>query len=172
MTSSPSRQLHSTPRRYEIPDLLQTIFAAEMLAPSRCLWLVSPWISDIPVVDNRADAFVSLEPDWARQHVRLSQMLAWLAGRGSTIHVATRNDDHNHAFLEGLESRAGDRQIHVHIVGELHEKGLLGDGFYLSGSMNFTHGGISTYEEIVHYFIAPDVVAKNRIAFTERWGGE
>ena len=52
---TPSRQLHSTPRRYEIPDLLQTIFAALLLSPSRNLWLVSPWISDIPVLDNRTD---------------------------------------------------------------------------------------------------------------------
>jgi hypothetical protein len=168
----PARQLHSTPRRYEIPDLLQTIFAAEMLAPSQCLWLVSPWISDIPVLDNQADAFTSLEPDWGRQRVRLSQMLAWLIARGSTVHVATRNDSHNHAFLEALRARTQDQRTHVHIADQLHEKGLLGDGFFLSGSMNFTHGGISTYEEIVHYFTAPEAVASSRIAFGRRWGGE
>jgi hypothetical protein len=172
MTPSPTRQLHSTPRRYEIPDLLQTIFAAEVLAPSSCLWLVSPWISDIPVLDNRTDAFASLEPDWARQRVRLSQALAWLGSHGSTIHVATRNDNHNHAFLEALKARASGRRTHIHMADQLHEKGLLGDGFYLSGSMNFTHGGISSYEEIVHYFTGPEVVAKNRIAFSKRWGDE
>lgn len=169
---TPSRQLHSTPRRYEIPDLLQTIFAAEMVAPSQRLWLVSPWISDIPVLNNQADAFTSLEPDWARQRVRLSQMLAWLVAHGSTIHVATRNVDHNHAFLEALRARTQDQQTHVHIADQLHEKGLLGDGFFLSGSMNFTHGGISTYEEVVHYFTAPEVVASSRIAFGKRWGDE
>lgn len=167
-----ARQLHSTPRRYEIPDLLQTIFAAEMLAPSRCLWLVSPWISDIPVLDNLADAFTSLEPDWGRQRIRLSQMLAWLVARGSTIRIATRNDDHNHAFLETLRAGTQDQRTHIHIADRLHEKGLLGDGFFLSGSMNFTHGGISTYEEVVHYFTAPEAVASSRIAFGRRWGGE
>jgi hypothetical protein len=169
---TPPRQLHSTPRRYEIPDLLQTIFAAEMLFPSRRLWLVSPWISDIPVLNNQADAFTSLEPDWARQRVRLSQLLAWLVAHGSTVHVATRNDDHNHAFLEALQARTQGQQTHVHIADQLHEKGLLGDGFFLSGSMNFTHGGISTYEEVVHYFTAPEAVASSRITFGRRWGGE
>jgi hypothetical protein len=169
---TPPRQIHSTPRRYEIPDLLQTIFAAEMLLPSRRLWLVSPWISDIPVLNNQADAFTSLEPDWARQRVRLSQMLAWLVGHGATVHVATRNDDHNHAFLEALRARTQNQRTHVHIADQLHEKGLLGDAFFLSGSMNFTHGGISTYEEVVHYFTAPEAVASSRIAFVRRWGGE
>ena len=172
MTALEARQLHSTPRRYEIPDLLQTIFIAELLSPSRCIWLVSPWISDIPVVDNRSDAFSTVEPAWSEQNVRLSAVLAWLCNRGTTIHVATRNVDHNHAFLESLRARSPSAKTHIHIADQLHEKGLLGDGYYLSGSMNFTHGGISTYEEMVHYFVAPSVVGQNRIAFTHRWGGE
>jgi hypothetical protein len=170
MSWTSGRQLHSRPRRHEIPDLLQTIFAAEFLAPSRCMWLVSPWISDIPVLDNQTNAFLALEPDWAQQSVRLSQALAWLGRHGTTVHVATRAAHHNTTFLETLRSVSGGGRIRVHISDDLHEKGLLGDSFYLSGSMNFTHGGISTYEEVVHYFTAVDVVAKNRIAFAARWG--
>ncbi len=48
------------------------------MTPSRCLWLVSPCISDIPVIDNNANTFLCLEPSWTRTRIRLSQLLATL----------------------------------------------------------------------------------------------
>ena len=56
-----TRYLHSRLTSRQLPDLLQTILVAELIAPSQCLWLVSPWISDIPVVDNTANTFLALE---------------------------------------------------------------------------------------------------------------
>ena len=32
---------------HEVESLLQTIFAAELIAPSKVIWLISPWISDV-----------------------------------------------------------------------------------------------------------------------------
>ena len=46
-----------------MPDLLQMLFLSELLAPSRCLWLVSPWISDIPVIDNRIERLSRLRAE-------------------------------------------------------------------------------------------------------------
>jgi hypothetical protein len=54
----------------------------------------------------------------------------------------------------------------------LHEKGLLGDDFYLSGSMNLTYGGVELLEETVKFDTAPEVVADARLVYYERWGGE
>ena len=54
---------------------------------------------------------------------------------------------------------------------DLHEKGLLGDDFYLSGSMNFTFGGVELLEEAVKFDTAEDAVAQARLVFHERWGG-
>ena len=51
-----------------------------------------------------------------------------------------------------------------------HEKGILGDGYYLSGSMNITRNGISFNEEVLHLFTEPSVVAANRQLFVKRWG--
>ena len=62
--------------------------------------------------------------------------------------------------------------IHVHLSDDLHEKGILADGFYLSGSMNFTFNGISLNEEAVQFTVNPSVIAENRIIFSQRWGGE
>src|SRR5207244_1271795 len=86
----------------QVPDLLQAIFVSELISPSRCLWLVSPWISDIPVIDNRTNAFSSLDPLWTRSQVPMSQILTRLLELGTTVHVATRPDSRNRAFLDRL----------------------------------------------------------------------
>ncbi len=142
----PSRYIHSRLSSRQVPDLLQAIFVAELMIPSRCLWLVSPWISDIPVIDNSANTFLCLNPSWSRSRVRLSQVLATLAEQGTTVHIATRPDSHNRSFIEGLKARINrlDVAVRFHITEELHAKGILGDGYCLAGSMNFT------YNEIVH----------------------
>ena len=40
--------------RNEVRELLQSIFVSELLRPSKEIWLVSPWLSDIEVVDDTA----------------------------------------------------------------------------------------------------------------------
>lgn len=170
----PPRVIHTWASARQVPDLIQTIFAGEFLSPSRCLWLVSPWVSDIPILDNRANGFLSVEQQWLRTQVTLSQVLTKLLQLGTTIHVATRPDDHNQAFLDRMERAAvpDGLPLRLHSVAELHEKGILGDGFYLSGSMNFTFSGISLNEEAVHYMVDAATVAENRVNFMARWGGE
>ena len=169
-----SRIIHTRASARQVPDLLQAIVTAELICPSPCLWLVSPWVSDIPVLDNRTNGFLAFEPRWARAQVSLSQVLGKLLELGTTVHVATRPDDHNSAFLDRMRRLAepDGLPLQLHSAEELHEKGILGDGFYLSGSMNFTFSGISLNEEAVHYSVDPGFVAENRILFTGRWGAE
>jgi hypothetical protein len=165
------RIIHSRVSSRQIPDLLQAIFVSEMIAPSRCLWIVSPWISDIPVIDNSANTFQHLNPSWIRGKVRFSQVLRALADIGASIHVSTRPLPHNYGFIEGLSEGATTGNIRTHFVEELHEKGIVGDSFYLGGSMNFTHNGITVNEEAVVYETSPEVVAARRLIFNDRWGG-
>jgi len=174
MTTARSRIIHTRASARQAPDLLQVIFTAELLCPSRCIWLVSPWVSDIPVIDNRTNGFLALEPQWVRARVSLSQVLGKLLELGTTVHIATRPDDHNSAFLDRMRRIAepDGLPLTVHSAQELHEKGILGDGFYLSGSMNFTFNGISLNEEAIHYSVDASFVAENRILFSNRWGGE
>ncbi len=169
-----SRIIHTRASTRQLPDLLQILFTAELLSPSACLWLVSPWVSDIPLIDNRSNGFLSLEPGWAHTQVTLSQVLGKLLELGTTVHIATRPDDHNDAFLDRMRRIAEPEglPLMLHSAQELHEKGILGDGFYLSGSMNFTFSGISLNEEAVHYSVDPAFIAENRILFTSRWGEE
>jgi phosphatidylserine/phosphatidylglycerophosphate/cardiolipin synthase-like enzyme len=168
------RIIHSRASAKQVPDLLQMLFLSELLAPSRCIWLVSPWITDIPVIDNRSNGFLAFESSWVRSGIRLSQVLGRLLDLGTTVHVATRPVEHNAAFIDRLKRlvEADRPPLEVHTAEELHEKGILGDTYYLSGSMNFTYNGISLNEEAVQYTTEPAFVAHNRVLFAQRWGGE
>src|SRR5262249_3825274 len=44
----------------EVQDLLSGLFSLELIRPSTCLWLVSPWISDVKIIDNTAATFPTL----------------------------------------------------------------------------------------------------------------
>lgn len=168
-----SRYIHSHLSSRQVPDLLQSIFIGELIAPSPCLWLVSPWISDISIIDNTANTFVTLEPNWSRAHIRLSQVLKTLAEQGTTLHIATRPDTHNRSFIEALKSSTVnlDVAVHFHVREELHAKGILGERYYLAGSMNFTYNGITLNEEALNYVISPEIIAEQQLIFQSRWGG-
>ena len=163
----------------EIPDVLQAAFAAELLAPSPCVWIVSAWIWNVPILDNRGGGFRHLEPSWPAGDVRLVDVLTALLGEGTTVHVAARPRD-NRIFLQTLQDRAGYEgeptagcPLFIHEVGEekLHQKGILSSRFYLRGSMNLTHNGIEVFDEHVEFTTAPDALALAAVAFEDRWGG-
>jgi len=172
MTHRSNRVIHTRVSSRQIPDLLQTIFVSELIAPSACLWIVSPWVSDIPIINNTTNSFQSLDTTWGRGIIRFSQVLKSLADLGSTIHVATRPDSHNLGFIDRLRSTVNPDKIQTHSVETLHEKGIVGDEFYLGGSMNFTHNGITFNEEAVVYNTDQQTVAERRIILKDRWGGE
>jgi len=171
-TARRNRQIHSSARSVELRDLLQSLFVGELIAPSRCIWLVSPWISDIPVIDNEANTFGQLAPEWPRSQVPLSKVLSHLLATGTTIHIATRNEEHNRSFLSIIDRLRSSGPLAIHLSEELHEKGLLGDQYYLSGSMNFTMSGIQINEEFVHLLTDPADIAHNRVILAQRWGGD
>ncbi len=177
MKATPSfgeRELRSRGGERHLRELLQSVLGGELLRPSGVLWLVSPWISDIPVLDNTTGGFQTLVPRWERASIRLSQVLASLAERRTQIYIATRPDPHNTAFLAAMEEarRYAPDRIFVRMADKLHEKGLLGDGYYLSGSFNFTFGGIQINEEVAHFYSDPAKVAEAYVAFAERWEEE
>jgi phosphatidylserine/phosphatidylglycerophosphate/cardiolipin synthase-like enzyme len=170
VTNSKNRQIFSGPKIREIPDLLQSLFAAELLVPSRQIWIVSPWISDIPLVDNEAGSFSSVEPEWPPVRIRFSQILHALIERGTRVTIATRDLDHNRPFRDALEALVSATSLTFVYADELHEKGILADAFYLSGSMNFTYNGVHVNTEVLHFFTDPATIAEARITMRERWG--
>ncbi|GAB5550231.1 MAG: hypothetical protein SangKO_099910 [Sandaracinaceae bacterium] len=159
--------------------LLQTALSAELIAPSPCLWVVSAWISNIPVLDNRANGFRAVEPRWPIGRVPLATVIAQLLHAGVTVHLATRPES-SADFIAALEQAAGydgrptpSCPLYLHTETELdqHRKGILSHRFYLRGTMNFTHNGIGVNDERVEFTVDPEAVANARGHFEEQWGG-
>jgi len=171
VTAYGDRELRTHANERELRDLLQSVLGTELLRPSARLWLVSPWISDIPVLDNSTGGFQTLVPRWERASIRLSQILAHLAERHTQVCIATRDDPRNVAFRAAMDeaSRQLPGRVEIRISDTLHEKGLLGEGYYLKGSFNFTHYGITINEEIAHFSTTPATVAEAHVAFHTRW---
>ncbi|MFC2034893.1 phospholipase D-like domain-containing protein DpdK [Chloroflexota bacterium] len=165
------RQIRSRQATRFLPDLLQSVFVKELLVPSEELWLVSPWISDIPIINNGGGEFSSLVPEWDRTLIRLSQVILYLSGHLSHIHITTNNEKHNIAFIQAVHNIGGHNfgTLSIKQSDFLHEKGLLGKDYFLSGSFNLTYYGITLNDEIAHLYVDPAIVAENRIAFRERW---
>lgn len=167
------RTIYSRFSARQIPDLLQSIFLAELLAPSHCLWLVTPWVSDIEVLDNSGGELAVLEPEWPPGPVTITSVLLRLMDLGTTVHLVTRDVPHNRRVRDRLEEAAKARRLRLllHAETDLHEKGLLGDGFFLAGSMNFTFNGVSLNNESVTLTTVASEVAENHVAFRKAWGG-
>src|SRR4051794_25409881 len=98
---TPTCDIHKSSWRCqnEVRELLQAVFVGELLAPSICIWLVSPWVSDIPIIDNRAGAFDALDSTWGPRQVRLLEILQRCLAVGTAVVVATRPVPHNRPFL-------------------------------------------------------------------------
>lgn len=142
--------------REEIRDLLESLLATELMLPGQELWIVSPWISDLPLLDNRSGGYSGLEPSWPKRRISLAEVLAYTLRSSSqiVIRIITRPDIHNTRFcsrLRHLASMDGNEQRLVidDQRENLHTKGLAGSRFAFIGSMNFTHNGIEVLEETV-----------------------
>jgi hypothetical protein len=154
-----------------IADLLQSIFVAEALCPSDPIWILSGWISDIPVIENGAREFGGIDPDWPTGKVRLSQVLRTILSKGGRIAFVLRDVDHNKRFVERLAplEREFPNQIWWTLGEYEHQKGIVGRNFDLAGSMNFTHHGTRVNGEHLIYRTTPEVVAARRLELANQW---
>ena len=160
--------------RHELADALQCLFVSEVLVPSTPLWIVTPWISDVPIIDNRAGRFMGLIPALPQRWLRLGEVLEHQLIRGGSLVVACRPDDHNRSFTDQLQRRTREigreQRLHVSVSAELHEKGILSETVLLSGSMNLTYNGLRRLEEVVHLTDDGNAVGRARAAYQDRWG--
>ena len=159
--------------RNEVRELLQSIFVSELIQPSSELWLVSPWLSDIEVIDDAAGAFASIVGDAFGTSLTLSAALVSLAEAGTRVHVVTRPGDsedfrnalNRHLFHSPQRDRVSQRTVET-----LHTKGLVGDDYRVMGSMNFTFNGIQLNDEIIRFDRSAEAIARIRLEFEQQYG--
>ena len=160
--------------RNEARELLQFFFAAELIAPSQCLWIVSPWLRNIELFDSTTGAFADLFPDTPRRVIRLTDVARALLLAGTRIIVVLRTPRDDGGVSQQLTemARTLNCQARLAIVDRpaLHTKGLLGDRVALTGSMNVTHAGVDAHTELLQYVTDAEVVAKLRLEFSGAYG--
>jgi phosphatidylserine/phosphatidylglycerophosphate/cardiolipin synthase-like enzyme len=153
-----------------IRELLQLMLLGELLAPGgERAWLVSPWISNILLFDNRAGGFGSVNPEWGNREVRLIEVAVNLIARGTPLGIATSFDTHNDAFIatvnEAAEEAGLSDQLLVVQRQHLHTKGVLLKRGLLTGSMNLTYNGLELNDEMVVYDTNAKTLAEARLNF-------
>lgn len=164
------RTIRTTPRKsLRLDDGLATVFAGELLDPSRDLWIVSPWVSDVAVLDNSDQDFDVLLADGYLGPVAFTAVLGRLAEFGSQLHLAVKPDEHNRDFVDRLSRRVPAGQLDVHLDADVHEKTLCGSNWVVSGSMNFTWRGFEVNEESIVYAVDQELAAQSRLDFEHRW---
>ena len=132
--------------------------------------VLSPWISDIVVVDNSAGQFRSVLPGMPSRPIRFTEVLTELARRGTWVRLVIRDDGKNSIVRTRITDlpRSGPRPEIV-IRDILHDKGLLSDRFHVHGSMNFTYFGQAVNEEGVTVTSDPDALARARLDYQARY---
>ena len=165
----PRRDLASREARDMPRDILQSVFATELLAPSRPLWILSPWISDVELIDNRGGRFCGIEPSWPNAGIRLMSILRSITARGGQVTIVVNRATHNDEFERRLQVLADPalRFIRDELV---HAKGIVGERFLVAGSMNLTYSGVYRNDEHVEYDTDPARIHEWRVELEQRWG--
>ncbi|WP_432097985.1 phospholipase D-like domain-containing protein DpdK [Streptomyces sp. WAC 04229] len=151
-----------------IDSILSAALMAEILNPSSDMWLVSPWITDVQVIDNSHGTYDAFFGDASPSGWRLSDALLRIAGAGAHVHVVTRPDPHNDAFLRRIEAPEMER-VRVLRDPDIHEKTLCGQEWILTGSMNYTVRGMAKNDELVTYKVGGPDAGQARLDLAQRW---
>ena len=152
-----------------IRELLQNVFVSELLSPSETVWLVSPWITNVAILDNRSGSFDILNPQWGHREVRLLDVLLQGLSTGTNFRIVTRPLEMNDRWLSQLDESATQSGLidSLTVIRRdiLHTKGFLTSTGLLVGSMNFTRSGVELNDESVEYSIDRQSIASARLAF-------
>jgi len=156
--------------QHAVREVLMMVFAQELLAPSKEVFIVAPWISNIIVFDSQIGQYATLNPEWPKRVIRLVEVLVAIAANGTTLHIHTRPDDHNKVFKRRIRETFGDAGLLDRLRWTdrnalLHTKGIWTDRVLIDGSMNLTESGVALNEEAVTVSFDPGDVAAARVHF-------
>ena len=159
-----------------LKELMQNIFVGELLKPSNDIWIVSPWISNINLIENRGGDFDIINPDWRGKIIKLEDIIVHVSLLKTKVYLATNNDPHNEIFINSLSRKLNEKGTidNVEFIRkeELHlKKGLLNDHGSLSGSMNITYYGIEINDEQITYTLSKEVISQDKQIFEKHYLG-
>jgi len=163
----PSRDIHSSDGGKKVRDFLSSMFSTLLLKQDheKPIYLISPWISDFLVFDNKLSQFQDLfqkrteiaeEPE-----IKFSDILLELSANHS-IRVITSDETKSKTFLDKIDG-SNNIEIRKQSPQMDHQKAFLSELFYFEGSMNFTYYGVYRNKEKITCNHAKDEEGQRKI---------
>lgn len=159
----------------DVQNALESLFVAETLKGSQEFWIVSPWLSDVGIIDNRGGRFAHLS-ELGDRKLKLTEILIYLVNRFETkVTVVVSDDGWASEARQGIPAafkQAGKRDflnMHVKSRDHLHDKIIATSDWLVSGSMNFTKQGITVRDEHVDIETDPSHIAPILIDLRNRY---
>jgi hypothetical protein len=142
----PNRIIRSDSRVSSIllTGCLKSLFVQELLSPSEELYLSSPWLSQVVLIDNRFGQFRAITRELDKSELNLVDILWLLAEKGTHIRIECLPQ---HPTTEECLRYLQRTNVEYRYKQKAHFKGLATQNFYLRGSMNFTHSGVYINDE-------------------------
>lgn len=153
-----------------IAEALESLAVAELVKPGNRFMVISPWISDFPIIDNRGGTLSALDGAWTASRINFSGFLRALLRRGVKVSLACGEGRTELALIDRL--RDGTRQDGTEAGLKIriskfdparileHEKALIADTWVVHGSMNLTFRGVEVNGELVTISAEPNHVAE------------
>lgn len=153
----------------ELREILSSIFAGVIIVPQN-LWLVTAWLTDFDVLDNRSGNWSYLNPEWGARQVSFLDLLETAVKSGCHLNMVVKEDIINDAALYRLRTNLG-KEVGFRICEsqEVHIKGFLTESCFLKGSMNFTYSGANKNEEMLSLTGDEHQLSSARIEFKESY---
>ena len=149
----------------QLTEVLTSIFAGLIIVPEE-IWLVTAWLTDFDVLDNRGGNWNYLNPEWGPRVVTFIELLEFAVHKGCKLNVVVKNDDINsHSIYRLKTSLKAYRDFKILEAEDLHKKGFLTQTCFLKGSMNFTYRGANVNDELISFTSDQNEISNMRIEF-------
>lgn len=161
--------LHGPLGQRHLKEVLSGQMAGLLIKPEP-IWLVSPWVSDFPVLDNRTGDWDALSPSWGNREIGFMELLACAANSGCSLRLITQDDGKSQSFINQLQNRLLSGVDYRYLASNtLHTKGLLTNCFFLKGSMNYTFHGANLNDEVLELTNDGTMISEALLEFEERY---
>lgn len=160
-----SRTIRSHGGTQTLKDSLSTLFSLEVIQPSSEIYLISPFLSNTPIMDNRLNGYTDLFPTSDNKIISLADVLSTFAWKKSKVRIICNPErKETREFLEIIGP-----DIEVRELKNNHEKGMVTSNFYIHGSMNFTYSGININGEHVRITYHTPEINQALMSARARW---
>lgn len=166
----PNRMIRSHRESRILVDSLATLLSLEGIMPSKEIYIISPWISNSPIIENDYNKFLDIFPFSQGNRIYLADILCTYIFKGSKVRLICNTDNKStKEFINQIKRNPQGEKIEIRRLRDNHEKGMVTDNFYLHGSMNFTFSGININGENIRIVTEQPDINSALLSVRSRW---